>query len=81
MPNFSIENQNKTIAVIDKTIKKAVDHIANVITAKMGYHLSEATQGEIVNLTTEYIKRLNSIIASENLLEPEVFDSTYWDMR
>ena len=78
MPNFSIERQNRTIKVIDSTIKKAVDHIAHKLVDKYDYHMSPATQGEIVNLTINYIKRLNEIISSENLMEPEAFDENTW---
>lgn len=81
MPNFSIERQNHTIKVIDSTIKKAVDHIAHKLVDKYDYHMSPATQGEIVNLTINYIKRLNEIISSENLMEPEAFDENTWDTQ
>ena len=80
MPNFSIERQNKTIRLVDGSVKKAVDHIANTLVNKYDYHFSEATQGEIVNLTMQYIKRLNEIISSENLMEPEAYDSVQWDI-
>ena len=43
--------------------------------------MSPATQGEIVNLTINYIKRLNEIISSENLMEPEAFDENTWDTQ
>ena len=81
MPNFSIERQNRTIKVIDSTIKKAVDHIAHKLVDKYDYHMSPAAQGEIVNLTINYIKRLNEIISSENLMEPEAFDENTWDTQ
>lgn len=81
MPNFSIERQNRTIKVIDSTIKKAVDHIVHKLVDKYDYHMSPATQGEIVNLTINYIKRLNEIISSENLMEPEAFDENTWDTQ
>lgn len=76
-----VENQGKVIKLVDRTIKKAVDHIAVILTKKYGYQFSPSTQNEIVNLTINYIKRLTEIISSEKLEEPEKFDSVYWDVN
>lgn len=60
---------------IDKFIKHAIDKLIYNLNEKYDIELSKSSQLEILNLSINYIQRMNQAIIAEQLVEPDDYDS------
>lgn len=69
----STDQNTKIRLYIDRYLKHSIDGLIDKLTTKFNCEFSAATELEMLNLSLEYISRMQDVIVSENLEEPEDF--------